>query len=1134
MRTPGLWTTTGALLGLTIVPSSVSAWDSVCHRFKDPTRKVSDLGASAMVADSRGCEGIDAARGRWRDVTYDLDEHRHIFARAVELAGLPTVAVLDTQNLAVLTDFPSKPAMGKQAVYSSVDLKPPEEANGAVYRSFALDELAQLPDFSFGLWDWARGNETCPIKPAPAPFNTFQQCHTFTSHMGAVNSNHFPPQSDQWAAHYHELAMTRAGQCRSQRASIWAAGPDLESRQATDARLAMFFRACEVEALAYEAVGQHFLQDSWSAGHMWHRWGSTDLSNFKLDGLAPKDKEWNKQPEALRQLIVAEITAAAVGTIHGSDNPFFELAKGYLNEHDAMCYPHPDVRASDGGAPFRVVGDLHLHDVIGGPPSHSKVSPLNPLFLYDVAQLAEQREKLLTCATRSVGAVYAALADSSYGAPVLGAATVESPAFNAAECEAPSATNLAMYYGIETWSIFPVAGAVLASVIKLLPPGLVWKARNDYAKLRHAAWLISAVKPDGTEISRLYHDEMFTYEDLSCTKKNDCKPTHFTAPPTLYTMLGVEPNRCYSADDREGCTVPAPGGGGLASFIDPQLPDPLLAPDPEDHGGALALAFHTSRAPALCDAVTAGQLAALPGVVAGADSGQSRAIACQACAEWTAPFLRIGKGVDDYDAGTEPLCHFASKAPAEVPYVYEPAIGTADPVALARRHCGCRGLVAVTNDGLKRLDVAVSSDAVALKQIGATVPVAQVGVMPRDVAAASHGRLLVSNSKGEVVGVRDDAEVDLDGDMGNGKQRLEFAANLQGIAVVNVAAKELMLTVTSDTGELIAWDLGAHTQCERFSVAQVPGQGAYDVVVSADLKQVWISLRKSSPLAGALASVSLSALSKCDGTAEASLEWLAPPGTPAGLGPMALAPDGSRLAVGGRLEGTCLDQVLNKIGAPIEIQVSCDRVYVLDVASNTWLKFGGDLSMPTRPGRYPAGVAWFGDSTRLAFASFQGIDVGGDGDSGWPMTEPDHLPIGGTLRIADTKKPSYQGGGNNTSRYWSYNMPLDSQVIGPTVVVDGGSTYGSGWVFVGTLSGRVAAYAVSPNIPDVDPMWEDAAADPETSYHVSTSGAWYGGCQYDCAYPGSYLCPDVCPDSTVPGGFGAVELGSGVRVLAAY
>ncbi len=361
-------------------------------------------------------------------------------------------------------------------------------------------------------------------------------------------------------------------------------------------------------------------------------------------------------------------------------------------------------------------------------------------------------------------------------------------------------------------------------------------------------------------------------------------------------------------------------------------------------------------------------------------------------------------------------------------------------------------------------------------------------------------------------------------------------SDIQGIAVANAANKELLLAVAPGTGELIAWDLTSNTQCERFSVVEIAGQSAYDVAVSADGSKVWISVRRLSPLSGTLASVSLPALAMCNGTAAATLAFLAPPGAASGLGPMALSPDGSKLAVGGRLASTCLDQIKNASLANVDTQVGCDRVYVLDVASNTWLTFGNQLSMPSRPGRFPYGVAWFEDSIRFAMASFQGIENLGSGDSGWPASfqAVPRIPVGGTLRLADTSTPSYLGGGGAAGpRYWSYNMPLQGNVIGETVVIDGGAFYGAAWVFVATASGRVSAYSVAPHDSSQDPMWEASTADPETALHLSTNGAWYGGCRHSCNLAGGF-CPDVCGAGTIPAAFGSIELGSQVRVLKAF
>lgn len=1118
-----------AATAVVIAPRPAAAWDSICYRYTDPDARVGQL---EFTPDSRGCEGIEAARGRFRDPERQVDEHRRVFELAANQAGLPASA-LETNSITVLTDHASAFVVGASGPTPTVDVKAPAAAHRAVRRSFALDELAQLPDFSFSLWDWARGNETCPLAPLPAPFDVAQACHSFASHMGATNSNHFPPQSDAWFAHYHQIAVNRAAECRTTRAAIWDAEP-ANRRAATDARLATFFRACEVESLAYEAVAQHFLQDSWSAGHMWQRWGSTNLEDFPAtlaQGTDAEDLAWNGYDTRFRKLLIAEITAASAGTIHGSDPALFEASSQWATLHDPMCFPHGDVTAMDNGTLRQVVGDLHLHDVVGGPPTHLSISV--SILPYSTAELGGQAQRLLGCASGAIGAVYAELSDPSrFGAPVLGAATGSPPPFDAGTCRAPQATNLAINRGVDATDLQPALGEDAAALADI-PDSIEAQARNDYGRVRHAAMVLAKVKPQGTEMSEMHLTQSFTYDDELCDADTGCTTVTYTAAPALFTMLGVEPNRCYTAGPNQGCTVAPPGSGPLAPFADPALPTQLPPPDPNDPGGALALAFHASRAPQLCDAITAADLAGLPSLVENAATSADRATACDACAEWVSPFLRVGNDATDYDHTAEPLCYFASAAPGNVPYLYEPATGTADPLALARRHCGCRGLVAGTTAGIQRLQVTTSATTADITKLGATVP---VGSLPRDIAAASGGRLLVTTSNGQIVGLRDEVEVDLDGDASNGVTRLSFSgiSSLDGIAVINAAGKEIVLAVSSGTGELVAYDLGAGALCERFSVAQAAGQGAYDVVASRDGSRVWVSLRGVSPFGGALASVSLPALAQCNGTASATRQWLSTPSV-AGLGPMALSPDGTRLAVGGRLSSTCLDQIHTASYAVQDTQVGCDRVFVLDVAANTWKTFGSNTSLPTRPGRYPYGVAWFQDSLRLALSTFQGIDNLGSGDSGWPANfgASPRIPIGGTLRIADTSSPSYEGGGAGGPRYWSYNMPLQGNVVGPTVVVDGGAFYGAAWVFVGTGSGRLSAYAVAPHDSSLDPMWEAHEADPETALHTSTNGSWYGGCSHTCSLPGG-VCPDVCPSGTIPAGFGSLELGSSVRVLVAY
>ncbi|MBK8254315.1 MAG: hypothetical protein IPK82_16810 [Polyangiaceae bacterium] len=1110
-----------------------SAWDSICYQYQDTTKKVTEL---TFVPNSRGCQGVEAARGRFRDPEKLVDEHRRGFELAAQQAGLPASA-LDTVKLAVLSGPSANLAIGGNGATSSIDLVSPASPTRGVFRAYAFDELAQLPDFSYALWDWARGNETCPLIQLSGSFGDPHTCHLFESHMGATNSNHFPPQSDNWFTHYHSLAVGRAQACRDLRNQIWNLAPAAE-QQARDARFATFYKACEIEALTYEAVAQHYLQDSWSAGHMWQRWGSTYLDHFPVVdavGTDPEDLTWNALDDSIQRLLVAEIVAVSAGTIHGSDPPLFEEG---VTSHDALCYPDDDVQALDGANLIHVVGDLHMHDVVGAPPAHSDIS--SGIFLYDVSQLQSQAQKLLGCSAGAIGQVYTTLTDdATFGSPVLGPKTGDPPMFNATACQAPRVTNRAMHEGIDATDTFPAVGEALAVLVGDIPDSIESTARNDYGKVRHAAWVASKLpdKANTTELANFYIPSSFEYNEQFCDELQNCQTFTYKAAEGLYTMLSVEPNACYTAAGGPGCSPVNLGANDpLAPFIDPELPAQLMPPAPDDHAGALALAFHASRAPQLCNAITAANLSAIPAIVTNAETTLERAAACDACAEWIAPFLRIGKDAQSYDTNAQPLCYYTASDPNAVPYVYEAGTGTTDTLALARRRCGCRNLVAVTNAGLQRLETTPSANSMQFNLQGPAVP---VGNLPRDLAPASEGRLLVSNGNGQIVGVREGAEVDLDGNDANGITRLTFSgvSDIQGLAVVNVAAKELILAATPGTGELIVYDLTTHTQCDRFSVAQVAGQGAYDVVVANDLTKVWISLRQVSPLSGALASVSLPAIAACDGSALATRQWLAPPGAASGLGPMALSPDGTRLAVGGRLASTCLDQIKSAGGATVDTQVGCDRVYVLDVPTNTWKTFGNQLSMPSRPGRYPYSVAWFDDSLRMVFATFQGIDNLGSGDSGWPaqFAAVPRIPIGGTLRLTDTSNPSFEGGGGVAGpRYWTYNLPLQSNVIGETVVVDGGTFYGNAWVYVATSSGRVSAYSVAPHLlASPDPMWEGSPADPETALHLSTNGAWYGGCRHSCSLVGN-ACPDVCGQGTIPAGFGSIELGSSVRVLKSF
>ena len=121
-------------------------------------------------------------------------------------------------------------------------------AHAVQERIHSPSEFSQLPDFSYSLWDWALGNETCPLDHSIAP----DDCHKFAGHMGATNSNHFLPQTSTAYNWYHQLAMNRAAACDV-----------LRTRIGSRSDLQRFVKECVSEALVLEAaaiVGQDFLR----------------------------------------------------------------------------------------------------------------------------------------------------------------------------------------------------------------------------------------------------------------------------------------------------------------------------------------------------------------------------------------------------------------------------------------------------------------------------------------------------------------------------------------------------------------------------------------------------------------------------------------------------------------------------------------------------------------------------------------------------------------------------------------------------------------------------------------------------------------------------------------------------------
>jgi hypothetical protein len=602
-----------AMLLLLSLPAA--AWESVCYEQADTTREPGEYpqGSGTWCAPAAG---PNTARHRWVGT---LDEHRRLWELTREKAGLPAEASA-TARLRVFTSATPLTVDGQQLT----SLLPVafEGAARVQVRSFTPGELAQLPDFSYALWDWATGHETCPLAGVGVDAT---QCHDFATHMGPVNSNHFLPQAAGFYAHYHALALARARQCKAMKDAVGAAA----------GRFGAYLRACETEALTLEAVGHHYLQDAWSMGHMWQRWGSPELNDFPSNGQDPRDR--------------AVLIALASGLLHGARGVLQRLPQWTSYDvNDALCAPHDAVSfVTPGGERHPAIGDDYLHLL---PPlgSGSTYSP--------------QSERLFSCAVSGMRQVYAAAGENHgpLGTPAAGLRTVDP---TGPECFGQRATNRSMLaaaavqfrIGAQQVALgldSRVVGQMVPTVARQtgevpVSPKLKNEFRLGMQRIVSLTRLMAKERPDGTEL----------------------------ADGRFGEFLGARPNAQYSLT------------GLRASYVDPMLPwpgtsDPL--PRAGERATALARVFHQGHAADWCQALTASGLQALKARASDSSlDAPTREAACEACSEFALRHLRVGTGPASYDTAAEPLCHYLSAGP----YLYQPGSGA--PGTLARAWCGC-------------------------------------------------------------------------------------------------------------------------------------------------------------------------------------------------------------------------------------------------------------------------------------------------------------------------------------------------------------------------------------------------------------------------------------------------------------
>lgn len=903
------------------------------------------------------------------------DEHAAIFRQA----GIPA-SILEPLRLRVFT---GKALAGSEKFPWLPSYRPVAfaDAKHVHTRVFAADELAMLPDFSYAVWDWMDGNESCPL-PGYADDGAIR-CHSFKEHMGAANANHFPPYADKTYERLHGLAVGRAKECATLGATLGGARD----------RFLGYVLDCEKEAMAIEATAQHFLQDAWSAGHGWERWGSVDIAQFPdhPDWFEPAWYDSGSVGADLRKLHTAQIVGLSAGWVHGS-----EPVAGFA---DAMCSPFPDIQMKSSEGLLSAVGDMHFGKDLTVP------------------EYAQQQVQMLGCVSASAREVYAAFGSSPAHGPMTSSGSPKPTS-----CLGMRVTNKAITHGVgqdlggihhkpaDVLFLYDIVPLVLNKAIELNPLTTVGdnNYNNDWLRLGFVAAMRAIEDPEGTDVAT-----MVVPIDPGDGSKVEL------------TMLGTRPNSAYLDPKR------------AAPFQDPDLPWPAtkdtITPFATTRAEKLALAFHRGHVQDWCNQLTAEGLDAIVAHAKTAASSEEKAAACEVCTEILSRHVRSGFNATDYDTSAEPVCTLLTGGKA--PVVYQRANAKSESAtALASRYCGCGNTsyaAAVTDAGLYSLDLAAGT------VVGSPIPLASV---PRNAARTGDGRMLITHNDGNLVIVDLGAgrEVDTDDDATttstgapSGVTRLlTGGSELLGVQTARGPLGNILGFVTSpQTDQLIVLDLGWPDMCVpdwKYSVIKRIDIGVSatstelpaDIVVLPAKNKIYVSFK-----AGGYGVSVIDFAKAIDKSAPAGGEVVkripVPDFGKASVEALSLSPDGARIAATYRFPaGTCPDP-----------SIGCDKVRLIDTATDTFVTFPTGFNyFSTKPTYFPKGLAWLSDG-RLAIGSYSG-----------PDTYPTEAPLGfaGAVMLADPKT-----GGT------TYNAAINGTILGDAVASNGAS------ILVGSSSGNI-------------------------------------------------------------------------------
>jgi hypothetical protein len=586
-------------------------------------------------------------------------EHRALLDATLELAGLPP----SLRDKFTLNVFASDDALLVENGGSYHSVRPVlHDAARRRSREMSIPGMANLPDMSYALWDLAAGNELCP--PDPSPGADALDCHNYETHIGWLNSNHMLPQSRRWYEHLHALALTQAAECRRQSDAV----PD-----ALRDRYKPYLLACEKQALMLEAVGHHYLQDSWSMGHLWERWGGTEEEDFDGDGA------------------LGFAVAGFTGLIHGGKAVFDESFSAFAPWDDPMCAPHDNVTYVDKGAtPVEEhpgAGDIFL-PAVNGMGALGAGDPFRA-----------QRRALFGCAVDGMRAVYGATG-RVHGALHEPVYTEFDPlrSVDSDSCWAQRATNKAIAEGCG------IHRGEAPNAVRITPPenlSPLGTAAALQPLLMAELGIIPFIAGAPAILNPVTYNRFRLDASWACAiamalaLDPEYRDGTDLAEGGLPALAGIEPNHVYARGDPATHTPPA-------FWADPFPPWSLNDDESEEapRKEMLNLFLADANAAQRCRDFGAADLDGYVAAVAQARNAGADSLVvdarCGQCVQLVAPHLRHGVA-GNYDTGREAFCGLVASDGAAFLYTEEDPGSFTGPEPLtfaaleeaARTVCGC-------------------------------------------------------------------------------------------------------------------------------------------------------------------------------------------------------------------------------------------------------------------------------------------------------------------------------------------------------------------------------------------------------------------------------------------------------------